>query len=212
MITTPVPRRWPGATVVVAATGPSLTPDVAAHCRGLPAIAVNDAWRLLPWADILYSCDGPWWVKHDGAPGFAGERWSSHDDGTNDKSAIAARFGLTLVAGRTGDTFSRDPGVIHYGSNSGFQAIGLAILMGARRIVLVGYDMQVVEGRRHFFGDHPAPLRNALDYRAMVPIFHHAARQLGPEVEILNATPASAITCWPRLTIVEALAGALEPA
>lgn len=210
----PVPRRWPGETVIVAATGPSLTPEVAALCRlpWLPTIVVNDAVRLLPWADVLYACDGPWWAAHKGVPEFAGEKWSTHDDGTNDKSAISPRYALRLVQGKGGDTFSRDPAVLHYGSNSGFQAIGLAILFGARRIVLVGFDMQAVAGRRHFFGDHRPPLRNSLDYRAMVPKFHNAAKHLGPDVEIVNANPASAITCWPRMTIDQALASELEPA
>jgi hypothetical protein len=204
--------RWQGRTVIVAATGPSLTPDVAALCRlpWVPVIAVNDAWRLLPSADVLYACDAAWWVKHT-VDSFRGERWSNHDDGTNDKRAIATRYGLRLVAGRGGDTFSRDPAVIHYGSNSGFQAIGLAILFGARRIVLVGFDMQTVAGRRHFFGDHPPPLRNSMDYRSMVPIFHNAAKHLGSDVEIVNANPTSAITCWPRMTIDAALAPETTP-
>ena len=35
-------------------------------------IAVNDAWRLAPWADILYACDGRWWRHHKGVPEFTG--------------------------------------------------------------------------------------------------------------------------------------------
>jgi hypothetical protein len=38
--------------------------------------------------------------------------------------------------------------------------MGLAFLFGAARIVLVGYDMREVDGRRHFFGSHPRPLRD----------------------------------------------------
>lgn len=209
MTLAPVPLRWPGASVIVAATGPSLTPEVAAACRvpGWRVIAVNDAHRLLPWADVLYACDAAWWSTHKGVPGFAGERWSSHDEGTNDKRDVAARFALRLVRGAGGETFSRDPGLLHYGSNSGFQAIGLAILLGARQIVLAGFDMQERDGRRHFFGRHPAPLRNSCDYRTWVRIFHNAARQLAPDVAIVNATPDSAITCWPRMTIGAALEG-----
>lgn len=203
--------RWPGGAVIVAATGPSLTPEVAAACRasGWPAIAVNDAHRLLPWADVLYACDGAWWDVHEGVPGFDGERWSTHDDETNDKRAIAARYSLRCVRGAAGETFSRDPAVLHYGSNSGFQAIGLAILFGARRIVLVGFDMQERGGQRHFFGHHPRPLRNSSDYRAWVRIFRNAARDLAKNpdpVDIVNATPGSALDCWPVMTIEEALA------
>jgi len=200
--------RWSG-TVIVAAPGPSLTLDVAAACSaGRPVLAVGDAWRRLPWADVLYHCDAPWWRHHDGVPEFHGERWTSHDDGTNDKTAIAARYPLRIVEGRAGSTFSRDPSCIHYGNNSGFQAINLAILLGASRIILVGFDMQVRDGQRHFHGDHPAPLRNGSTYREWVPLFRQAARHLAQSadpVEIINATPGSALDCWPVVTIEEAL-------
>jgi hypothetical protein len=206
MILDRVPQLWPGATVVVAATGPSLTPEVAAQCREHRAIAVNDAWRLLPWADVLYSADAPWWTVHKGVPDFAGARWSAHDTVTNNKRDVAERYHLHLVAGKAGDTFSTDPGVIHYGGNSGFQAINLALLFGAARIVLVGFDMRVVETKRHFFGDHPKPLRNSIDYRYFVPTFTNAARHLPAGVEILNATPESALTCFRYVPLEQALA------
>ncbi len=198
--------RWDAdEIVVVAATGPSLTPEVARQVRGRSIVAVSDAWRLLPDAAVLYSCDAAWWQHHKGASGFVGERWSSHGGlSTNDKAAAARTWGLRLIAGRPGDTFSRDPRVVHFGNNSGFQAINLAILMGARRIVLVGFDMRAA-GRRHFFGDHPAGLSNAVDYRQFVPQFTAAARALGPDVAIINATPGSALTCWPMMTLADAL-------
>jgi hypothetical protein len=198
--------RWAGQTVIVAAPGPSLTLDVAAACNtARPVLAVGDAWRRLPWAEVLYHCDAAWWRHHKGVPDFNGERWSSHDAGINDKCDVAARYPVRLVAGRAGSTFSRDPQRIHYGKNSGFQAINLAILFGARRIILVGFDMQERDGQRHFFGPHPKPLRNGATYRSWVPMFRNAARHL-EDVEIVNATPGSALDCWPVMTIEDALA------
>jgi hypothetical protein len=150
-------RRWEGETVIVAAPGPSLTVEVAERCRGHRTIVVQDAWRLLPWAEALYGCDLTWWEHHNGVPDFAGEKWSTHDDGTNDKRDAEAKYGVKLIAGKAAESFSTDPAVLHYGSNSGFQAVNLAIVWGAARIVLVGFDMRVVGGKRHFFGDHPNP-------------------------------------------------------
>jgi hypothetical protein len=108
------------------------------------------------------------------------------------------------VAGAQGAGFSRRQDVIHYGHNSGFQALNLAILLGAARIVLVGFDMRIVDGRRHFHGDHPHPLINA-DPRRFVPHFERAAASLPVGVEILNATPGSALTCFPAADLDEAL-------
>ena len=206
------PRDFGPRGVVVAGSGPSLTPEVAAACAGLPVIAVNDAYRLLPGAMALYACDADWWRVHDGCPDFAGEKWSSHtvdrNGRDNDKiqNRVAERYGLRLVEGRDGEGFSFEPNVIHYGSNSGFQAVNLALQFGARRVVLVGFDMRLVDGARHFFGDHPAPLRNGGSYTNFIRAFRGAAATLPANVEIVNATPGSALKCFPMMALKDAIA------
>lgn len=199
---------WQGEACIVAASGPSLTQDVTDRCWdawrcGHNVITVSDAYKLMRWADVLYSCDERWWNYHK--PDFHGQRWSSHEKGINDKIVTAKKHGLNLVAGRSADGFSADPSRIHYGSNSGFQAINLAILFGAVRIVLVGFNMQDVGGKSHFFGDHPKPLRRGADYKRFLPHFKKAAKTLPAGVTIVNATPNTALTCFPRMTLDEAL-------
>lgn len=196
--------------VVIAATGPSLTAEVAAKVRRARwpdekcrVIAVNDAYRLLPYADILYACDASWWTIHgpDVKSSFHGERWSTLQPKATDK--VAAEYELNLVAGEHGSLFSSDPGLIRYGSNSGFQALNLALLKGATRVVLVGYDMRVIGKQRHFFGDHPKGLSNATIYTNFIPHFVRAAKDC--KVPIVNATPGSALPCWPKKSLDEAL-------
>lgn len=206
-----IPRIWSGRLVVVAATGPSLTPEVAEACRDYPTIAVSDAWRLMPWADMLYSCDAGWWIVHDGARGYLGERWSTHGGmHSDDKADVQARYGVRLVKGRQGETFSTDPAVVHYGDhggqNSGLQALGIALLTGAARVVLIGFDMRDVEGKRHFFGDHPRGLSNSKDFGDFRFGYRAAAKSVPAGVEIINATPESALDCFPRLDLAAALA------
>jgi hypothetical protein len=193
--------RWSNRTVVVAATGPSLTASDLQNVRdaGLPLVVVNDAHRLAPWADVLYACDAAWWDVHRGAPGFEGERWSSHDPKQNDKLASAHRWGLRLVAGRDCDGLSGDPCCIHYGGNSGLQAINLATLWGASRLLLLGFD----GGSGHFFGDHPPGLRNAPASRFRTA-FALAARSA--PVPIINCTPTTELACFPRMRLNDALA------
>ncbi len=197
-----IKARW--RECVVAATGPSLTQAVADACAGERVVAVNDAYRLMPYAEILYACDPEWWAIHDGCPWFKGERWSSHQPGSNEKMNVAARYGINLIAGTDGNEFSMDPSFIRYGSNSGFQAINLAIHFGAKRIVLVGFDMRV-NGSRHFFGDHPDPLYNRVEFESLVPNFRMAAKALPKEIAIINATPGSRLDCFPMMTLEEAL-------
>lgn len=201
-----IERRWRGGLVVVAAPGPSLTPEVGERCRPYRTVAVNDAWQLVPHADVLYGCDERWWDHHEGVPEFAGEKWSSqgHADSAvtgvvDDKLECADRWGLNLVRARNGDGFSLDARWIHYGDNSGFQAINLAILMGATTIALVGFNMQRVRGRWHFFGDHPEGWSQG-DLKSWCYRFDKAAELLPEWIRVYNCTAESALTCFPQRT------------
>lgn len=199
-------RRGAGR-CIVAASGPSLTPEVADICRGERVVVVNDAYRLLPWAFVLYACDTAWWDYHKGCPDFAGEKWTSHSlSPKNDKTMVADRLGLRVIEGRGNAGFSRDPQHINYGGNSGFQAVNLALLWGYDPVILVGFDMQPVGGKTHFFGDHKAPLRQAGLWPTWIGNFNKAAEMLWhPRPTILNATPDSALKCFPMVDLAEAL-------
>lgn len=204
-----VDHIWPEARCIIAATGPSLTEAVAEQCRGAHAegfkvIAVNDAWRLMPWADALYACDRAWWKHHQGT-NFLGAKWSSHHKDGNDKLDVAAEYGLRLVGGAGARGFSFNPEVIHYGGNSGFQAVNLALLFGCTFIVLVGFNMQRVDGKAHFFGDHPGRLQRAVKYERFCLPFDQAARDLPRHIRIVNATPKSALTCFRAVELSEVL-------
>jgi hypothetical protein len=178
---------------------------VAEAIRGQHIIAVNDAYRLIPHADVLYACDGSWWNAHRGAMSFRGERWSSHGNNGrvrhNDKTEQAKQFGLLLAEGRDGAGFCLDPDAIHYGSNSGFQAVNLALQWGATQIILVGFDMHGT----HFFGRHPKGLRNTTNYKNFIAAFAKAAKLLPRGIDILNATPGSALRCFPMVSLHDAL-------
>jgi hypothetical protein len=198
-----VSPRW--TECIVAATGPSLSEEVAELCRGHNVIAVNDAHRRLPFADVLYACDAPWWKFHKGCPEFKGEKWSSHNVDQNvrdDKSECARLYGIRIVKGRNADGFSLDPDVIHYGSNSGFQAINLAIHFGCKKIVLVGFDMS---GKSHFFGDHPAQLNRSTRYERYITYYEKAAQLMPKHINIVNANEGSALECFPKMPLHECL-------
>lgn len=168
---------------------------------GWPILAVQDAYRAIPTADVMYGCDARWWNVHK--DNFPGEKWSSHDPDTNDKREVADKYGINLVKGRGGSFFSRDPEVICYGDCSGFQAINLAILFGCARIVLVGFDMRYA-GKGHFFGDHPDGLFQNKNYENFLHNFDRAAKVL-EGVEILNATPGSALKAFPMVDLIDIL-------
>ncbi len=192
--------RWERC--IVAAPGPSL--PYLEHCGPvvdgkIPVIVVQDAWRRIPWADVLYGCDARWWNYHKGAPEFRGERYSTTDRGTNRKENEAEAYGIQLLWGVHGTGFSRKPDTLHYGSNSGFQAINLAILFGCTDIALVGFDWHRPGGKTHFFGEHPPGFGNA-NFSTWTREMQIAADRL-EGVNIVNCTPDSALRVFPMGTL-----------
>jgi len=136
---------------------------------------------------------------------FPGEKWSSHNkkDHSDDKLEVASKYGLNLVKGTAAAGFSTNPGVVHYGDNSGFQALNLAILLGSDYIVLVGYDMRHAGGKAHFFGNHPTGLFQRQEYQSFIKHFTKAPPPDG--VEIINATPNSALQCYTMMSLDDAI-------
>jgi hypothetical protein len=60
----------------VLAAGRASPPADVEACRGKTrVIAVNDAYRLAPFADVLYACDEKWWKWHQGVPSFTGLKY-----------------------------------------------------------------------------------------------------------------------------------------
>lgn len=190
---------WACNTAVCIASGPSLTREDVETARTLPAIfyAVNDCHRIAPWAHVLYAADLAFWRHYDGVPEFAGQRWSV--------DPRAARWGVRHMPGSDLLVWGSSPGPIAHGGNSGFQAINLAARQGARRIILLGYDMGVEpSGPRHWFGEHPAKISRGSDYENWIKHFDRAAPLIASDgVEVINCSRRTALKCFPRATIEE---------
>jgi len=195
-------RRWPGQTVAIVASGPSLQNANLDALEAVPVIAVNDNWQKVPFAQILYAADGPWWQHHKGVPGFEGERWTQNRGRPRDWATQAARMGLTVIRSVNRPGVSTASNLIHTGGNSAFQAMNLAVIAGANRILLLGCDMT----GKHWFGEHPKSLRKPSPYGRFRRAFEEAApqlKQLG--VRVINCSPISRIQAYPKMTLEEAL-------
>ncbi len=197
-----VPRLFPNSTIVCLASGPSLTAEDVDYCRGrAPVIAVNDTYRLAPWANVLYACDAKWWDARQGVPAFAGLKFALRHG--------AAKWPGVQVLRDSGDCgLATDPSELTNGKSSGHGGVNLASHLGAKRIVLLGYDMQYAKnGRTHFFGDHVGVLNKGeapfewwiANFASMV----QPAKALG--IEIVNCTRRTALTCFRQMSLADAL-------
>lgn len=196
-----VPALCPGGTVVCLGGGPSLHAEDIDACRHrATVIAVNDAWRLAPWAAALIASDAAWWAHHQGVPGFSGLKYCVEPS--------AARWPGVQVLRNTGDDgLERDPTGLRTGRNTGAAAVNLAVHFGAARVLLLGYDMEAAdEAHSHWFGAHKAPLRGGSPYALFREMFAKMVEPLqAAGVEVINCSRHTALTCFPRQPLAEAL-------
>lgn len=199
-VVTPLPRLSDGGTVVCLATGPSLTRADIEQCLGKAVIiAVNDAHRIAPEADILYAADARWWKWHADAKDFPGLKVSIRLENTKHPDYVQ-------LLDRTGEAgLELQPTGLRHGRNSGYQAINLAVHLGAKRIVLLGYDLQRGEhGEHHFFGEDRT--KKAPPLSMFVPFFQTLVKPLREQgIEIVNCSRRTALTCFPRMALENAL-------
>jgi hypothetical protein len=202
-----VKRVWPGETVCCIATGPSLTPDDVLYVRGRArVIAINDAIRLAPWADCLYSSDRHWWPTHRGVPSFTGLKYGL-GSGIGKSNPFSQLPDITVLKNTGYTGLETDPKGLRNGKNSGYASVNLAYHLGAARIILLGFDMGIRDGRVHFFGSHVG-MNNPSDAH-FVSWRKHFATIVEPlqaaGVSVVNCTPSSALDCFPMADLRETL-------
>jgi hypothetical protein len=213
-----VPKLWPNSTVVCIGSGPSLTQEDVDYCRGKArVIVINAAYNYAPWADCLYACDTKFWRwEYEGKKPtmFQGNGLSAHTF-VGLKYALeqgAGEFPGVQVLKNTGrEGLERQPTSLRTGANSGYQAMNLAVHLGASRIVLLGYDMQAHAGKQHCFGDHPQ--KSTSPYTAFLGYFATLAPELQKlKIDVVNCSPRSALHCFPKQSLAQALSAPLEMA
>jgi hypothetical protein len=163
----------------VLATGPSMSQAIADQVRGrCRAVAVNDAFRLAPWADALVGNDRRWWNTYPEALAFEGRKYCA--------------FQLK------GCELLKPMPAFPAGTNSGLQGCRVASMLGATKILLLGFDLS----GSHYFGPHPKPLKNTTPARFKEFIRQFSGWKGAP---IVNCTPGSALTRFPFSTLEEEL-------
>ncbi len=199
--------EWVGMPVLVVGTGPSFTivqakAIEAARARdAIRVIAVNDAVKQVPHADIVFASDRKWWKARDHLPDFAGRRVGLAE------SYFDAPENVLLLRRAGCEGCELTPGLVHTHGHSGAMATQLAAQLGAAPIVLVGFDMRRgLNGRRHFFGDYEGSLGSKPDMAVWRERFKTIASAL--EGRLLNGTGLdSALDFVPPIDLIKFLTG-----
>lgn len=190
---------WRGKRVLLVAGGPSLTARDVCRWRSLVDVTavVNDGVKMVPDADLLWFTDRAWYEMNAATVrAFPGQA------ATLENYALQSEVSGIWCVHNFGNTgvFHPDRDGVMSGNNSGYALLHFAVHAGATNIVLLGYDCKVGPKGVHWFGDHPAPLNNPDADR--LSVWSHRFAQLADVlaargVLVVNASPDSALTCFP---------------
>lgn len=208
---------WSDRVVAIVASGPSTKKEDLEQLRGRAAVlAVKANVELVPWADAVYGCDAAWWRHKKGLVDFKGLKVAWAPQAVSRYPDIK-KIDIETSQDRIYPVQCRkyrmvfDPlGTIGNGGNSGYQALNLAVQFGAKRILLIGFDMHDRSGA-HWYGRNywekcGNPDTDCFDrWIRALDVAAVDLENLG--VQVINTSPLSALTCFRRGTIKSALIG-----
>jgi hypothetical protein len=181
------------------ASGPSLN---LGDCSTLDRICdktmvVNSSYKMWPCATYLYTNDPDWLCDQAEIPeqmqvycGYWGS-WPLPERVNNQYKAIKTVRGLCTEKDR-----------LSWGGNSGYAAINLAYHLGAKKVILIGYDQKGDDYTAHWHEPHADHIKKKFNF----PMWHERYNELAIDAEqhglrIINATRDTALTCFEEIDL-----------
>jgi hypothetical protein len=174
-------------------------------------IGVNVSYLIGDWIDIAFFGDSGFFLQQqEGLAKFEGLKVCCHPN-------IEKHKWIKYLPRNTNKTrgISDNPYSVCWNHNSGSAAISLAAHAGAKRIILVGFDMKLDNQSKQHWHDLYGRIANNRQKKAPVMPFHRHlrgfadiakdARNMG--IEIINACPDSAIVQFPKCSVKDLLNG-----
>lgn len=188
--------RFDGQDLFIIGGGPSLRSFDFDKLKGRNVIGCNDAYHFGDdIVDINIFGDFRWWVHHKIKDAF--KEFTNPVVTNNTKCKDEKR----LIWFKRLSTGYYDDGVtLGWNGNTGSSAINLALVLGASRIFLLGYDMEK-QGIKANWHDRQLSKPNARCYRRYIKAFHTSVQDIEkkwPDVEIINLNPDSQLTVFPK--------------
>lgn len=196
------PKLWPDGECFILGGGPSLKALDINRLKGRRTIAVNNAYKLADWIDVLFFGDCRWLGAHrEALLHWAGLKVTTCERHIG-KPGLKVIKKLNRIIG-----LSSDPGVVAWNLSSGACAINLAVHFGVKRMVLLGFDMQKVDGKTNWHDDYPAPINPRHNpyprFMGKFPAIAEALKRR--KIECINACPDSALEVFPKVAMEDVL-------
>lgn len=225
-----IPKIWEGETAYILGGGASIIPlfgipqimadsvrkgetpmleysDFMEVLHDKNVIGVNAAFKIGSWIDYIYFLDKDFMLTY--RPCLAGAGFSSKTVSALPYSQLESW--CNTVKGSPINGICAVPDTIAYNHNSGAGAINLAYHLGAKRIVLIGFDMKVIDNKQHFHGEYinsklERPAEDKMTFsKGMLafPAIANDAEILG--VEIINTSMDSALDMFEKIPLEDVL-------
>jgi hypothetical protein len=199
------PPNWDKETVYCLGGGPSLKGFDFGTLEGRKVVAVNNAVYSYSASSAVISVDCTWIERNTSLLplSFNGEIVLGVPEGDDTLCKDYQKFPeITWINWKQKPGLSLNPFVLHSPCTSGYAAVNYAVLKGAKRIILLGYDY--CRAGEHWFkpyewesgADEDIYALWAKQYNSMVPVLE----QLG--VIVWNSNPNSQITAFPSIELL----------
>lgn len=230
-----VPLIWEGGDVWIIGGGPSVpkqfgVPDeviqdvikgvvpISAYSEYMSflhdkhVIGINVAYLLGEWVDMVFFGDVGFFLKHrEALSKFGGIKVSCHPS--------ADKYDWVKYTPRDRSHprgITSNPKMVSWNGNSGAAAISIAANAGAKRIILLGFDMKLDDSKNqhwhNVYGRSPITPPRFPKKTRHLPFDRHlrgfadvSKDAKKRQIEIINANPDSAITEFRKFTIKELL-------
>ena len=192
---------WKGETVAIIAGGPSVNQkqiDYIFNETTYKSIAINNSYQLAPKSDMLYFCDLRWYTWHKDNKlfiNFKGIRVTLKNN-----QGVPEDIHSLNNTGPIG--LETDPTGLKTGSNSGYQVLNLCYHLQVKNIILIGYDMRVVNGKTHWHKAHKHTPSHKIYKTNLLPKMNNIIEPLkSAGINVLNCTPGSALECFTKVEL-----------
>lgn len=176
-------------------------------------IGINMSFMIGGWIDMVFFGDKRWYINNrEPLSKFPGLKVTCHPYFKN-KRYESEKIKYVPKDRNKGKGVSSNKNTVCWNANSGGAAISVAVHMGVKRIVLVGFDMKLSDDQRqHWHSYYKSALKVHRKQEHKLPFHRHLlgfpeikrdAKKMG--VEILNASPESAIDCFKKVSVKDLL-------
>ena len=196
------PIFTPSDKVFVLGGGPSINETNLDPIKSYPVIGTNASVFLGDWVDIVFFVDDRFYNWHSEAIDNFPNRVIHCCSNYKDKFEYLEKVPAPSQVAKADPIVWNKKKIAYFtnnGGNAGASAIALACKLGAKQIILLGFDFKTKGGRHNYHDYHNhTPQKNIYQQKFLIQFKRLAEETERLGIRIINATPDSALDVFPQ--------------